>query len=177
MTPSNFFLLCRIQRYSFESDIKYEILTHEAGKDKDFLVSLWQRLNVSPLSLPCRRSSATTAVAWWPTCPCLPTPTLILWRSSWPSCVSKSSSPVTWSYEKERWVGKCTSSSTARSLLSHAAVRRSRSTMERISGVNHYTDFKLYLIISSINWEFIKCKYSHSYNIHSLHSWNKLFLH
>ena len=138
------------------SDMKYEILTHEADKDKDFLVSLWQRLNTSLLSLPCRRSSAITAVAWWPTCPCLPTPTLILWRSSWPSCVSKSSSLETWSYEKERWVGKCTSSSTARSPLSHVAVRRSRSMMEHISGVNHYTDFKLYsTIISSINGEFI----------------------
>lgn len=90
----------------------------------------------------CRRLLVTTAGGLWRTCHCLPTQTLILWPWSWRSCVLKSFNLETWSYVKEHWVGKCTSSNMAPSPSSHVAVRRLCSTMEHILGVNLTSTFK-----------------------------------
>lgn len=97
------------------------------------------------LALLCRRLSAITAVGSWPTCRSLPTLTPILWQWSWQSCASKSFSPETWSYGKERWGGKCTLFSMAPSLSSHVGARRLPSMMERTLEVNHSLSYSVSL--------------------------------
>lgn len=71
-----------------------------------------------------RRSSTSTVGNWWPLCPCSLTPTPISWPPCWASWDLRCFSPETTSYEKELWVKKCTSFSTASPESSRNPVRR-----------------------------------------------------
>lgn len=60
-----------------------------------------------------RKSWTSTAVSWWPLCPCSPTPNPTLWQPCWRSSVSRSSNQPIISSVREPSARRCTSFSTA----------------------------------------------------------------